>query len=116
MKNIIFTLQIVSIILSRHYIIIGGWGTGDGGGGGGRSGGAKVLGKLLVPTELDKSRARAIALAVGSDWGSLDIFSPVYLSSFLSVSLGDDPIQTEILSRRAVKPETTNQHEYWPKG
>ena len=58
-----------------------------GAGGGGGSGGAKVLGKLSVPgrpTELDKSRARAIALAVGSDGGCLDIFSPAYLF-FLSL-------------------------------
>ena len=32
------------------------------------------------------------ALAVGADWGCLDIFSLVYLFSFLSLSLGDWPI------------------------
>ena len=31
-----------------------------------------------------------------------------FLSSF-SLSLGDGPIKTEILSQRAVKPKTTNQ-------
>ena len=36
-------------------------------------------------------------------------FSLVYLFSFLSHSLGDGPIQTEILPQRAVKPKTTNQ-------
>ena len=33
-----------------------------------------------------------IALAVGADGGCLDIFSLVYLFSFLSPSLGDGPI------------------------
>ena len=48
-------------------------------------GGAKVLGKLSVPgrpTNLNNSRARAFALAVGADWGCLDIFSLVYVSLF----------------------------------
>ena len=43
-----------------------------------------------------------IALAVGADGGCLDIFSLVCLFSFLSPSLGDGPIWTEILSQRAV--------------
>ena len=34
-------------------------------------------------------RQRPIALAVGAGWGCLDIFSVVYLFSFLSPSLGD---------------------------
>ena len=51
-----------------------------------------------------------IALAVGAGGGCLDIFSLVYLFSLLSPSLGGGPIQTEILSQRAVKPKTTNQH------
>ena len=50
-----------------------------------------------------------IALAVGAGGGCLDIFSLVYLFSFLSLSLGDGPIYTEILFQRAVKLETTNQ-------
>ena len=50
-----------------------------------------------------------IALAVGAGGGCLDIFSLVYLFSLLSPSLGDDPILTEILSQKAVKPKTTNQ-------
>ena len=46
------------------------------------------------------------ALAVGAGWGCLDIvFSRVFFFSF-SLSLGDGPIQTEILSQRAVKPKT----------
>ena len=51
-------------------------------------------------------------LAVGAGGGCLDIFSLIYHFSFLSsfsLSLGDGPIWTEILSQRAVKPKTTNQ-------
>ena len=51
----------------------------------------------------------SVALAVGAGGGCLDFFSLVYLFSFLSHSLGDGPIQTEILSQRAVKPKTNNQ-------
>ena len=52
-----------------------------------------------------------IALAIGAGEGCLDIFSLVYLFSFLSPSLGDGPILTEALSQRAVKPQTSNQHQ-----
>ena len=38
-----------------------------------------------------------IALAVGAGEGCLDIFSLVYLFSFLSTSLEDGPTQMEIL-------------------
>ena len=79
----------------------------------GWSGGAMVLGKLSVPgrpTNLDNSIARApTALAVGAGWGCLDIFSLVYLFCFLSPSLGDGPIYTEIQSQRASKPKINNQ-------
>ena len=44
------------------------------------------------------------ALAVGAGSGCLDISSLVYHST-----LPDDPILTDILSERAVKPKTTNQ-------
>ena len=49
-------------------------------------------------------------LAVGAGGGCLDIFfsRQSFLSSF-SLSLGDGPIYTEILSQRAAKPQTTNQ-------
>ena len=57
------------------------------------------------PTNLDGP----IALAVGTGGGCLDIFCLMYLFSFLSPSLGDDQIKTEILSQRAVKPKPTNQ-------
>ena len=49
-----------------------------------------VLGKLPVPgspTNLNDSRARPTALAVGAGGGCLDIFSLVYHFSFLSPSL-----------------------------
>ena len=57
----------------------------------GWSGGAKVLGKLSVPERpfnLNKSRVGQglVALAVGTGWVSLDIFSLVYLVSSLSPS------------------------------
>ena len=48
------------------------------------------------------------ALAVGAGGRCLNIFfSSIIFSSFY-LSLGDDPIETEILSQRAVKPKTTN--------
>ena len=74
--------------MSRRSPVVRGW-----------SGGAMVLGKLSVPrrpTNLDNSRARAIALAVGAGGGCLDILSPSLSSSiffsFLSPSFGDGPI------------------------
>ena len=50
-----------------------------------------------------------IAPAVGAGGGGLDIFTLSYLFSSFSLSLGDGPISTEILSQRAIKPQTTNQ-------
>ena len=44
-----------------------------------------------------------IALAVGAGGVCLDISTLLHLFSF-SLSLGDGPIQTEILSERSVKP------------
>ena len=76
----------------------------------GWSGGAKVLGKLSVPgrpTSLDDSRARTYCACSRCGWGCLDIFPLVYLFSFLSPSLGDGPILTEILSQRAITLKTT---------
>ena len=46
----------------------------------------------------------------GGGGGLSSIISPSLLS--LSLSLGDGPIYTEILSQRAVKPKTTNQPTY----
>ena len=41
------------------------------------------------------------ALAVGADGGCLGIFTLIYPFSSFSLSLGDGPIETEILSQRA---------------
>ena len=49
------------------------------------------------------------ALAVGAGGGCLDVFSLVCHLPSSSLSLGDGPIQTEILSQRADKPKTTMQ-------
>ena len=57
---------------------------------GGWSGGAKMLGKLSVtgrPTSLNDSRARAYCACSRCGWGCLDVFSLIYLFSFLSPSL-----------------------------
>ena len=86
---------------------------------GGWSGGAMVLGKLPVPgrpTILITVGQGPIALAVGTDGGGLDIFALIYPFSAFSLSLGDGPIYTEILSQRAVKPKTTNQPTSWLRG
>ena len=54
-----------------------------------------MLGKLTVqgrPTNSIIVGQGPIALAVGAGGGCFDIFSLVYLFSFLSPSLGDGPI------------------------
>ena len=48
-------------------------------------------------------------LAVGTGGVVLTFFSPLSFLSSFSLSLGDDPIYTEILSQRAVKHKTNNQ-------
>ena len=71
-----------------------------------------VLGKLPVPgrpTILITVGQGPIALAIGAGGGGLDIFTLIYPFFSFSLSLGDGPIWTEILSQRAVKPKTTNQ-------
>ena len=71
-----------------------------------------VLGKLPVPgrpTIWITVGQEPTALAVGAGGGCLDIFTLIYSFSSFSLSLGDGPIQTEILSQRAIKPKTTNQ-------
>ena len=58
--------------------------------GGGGSDGALVLGKLPLPgrpSNLDYSRARAYCACSRCGWGCLDMFSLIYLFSFLSPSL-----------------------------
>ena len=72
-----------------------------------------VLGKLPVPgrpTIWITVGQGPTALVVGAGGGCLDVFTLIYpfLFSF-SLSLGDGSILTEILSQRAVKPQTTNQ-------
>ena len=59
---------------------------------------------------LDYSRARAYCTCSWCRWGLFGHFYShlSFLSSF-SLSLGDGPTETEILSQRAVKPKTTNQ-------
>ena len=72
-----------------------------------------MLGKLSVPgrpTSLDDGRARAHCACSRCGWGLFGHFFPhPSFLFFFSLSLGDGPIQTEMLSQRAVKPKTTNQ-------
>ena len=72
-----------------------------------------TLGKLPVPgrpTNLDYSRTRAYCSCSRCGWGFfLSFFSRLSFLLSLSLSLGDGPIKTEILSQRAVNPKTTNQ-------
>ena len=65
-----------------------------------------VLGKLPMPGRPAISmvvRHGPTALAVGASGDCLDIFTLIFIFSPLSPSLVDGPIQTEILSLRAVK-------------
>ena len=71
-----------------------------------------VLGKLPVPgrpTNLDWGGARAYCACSRCGWGCIHFYSHLSFLSSFSLSLGDGPIQTEILSQRAIKPKTTNQ-------
>ena len=72
-----------------------------------------MLGKFLVPgrpTNSDYSRARANCTCSRCERGLFEHFcSRLSFLSSVSLSLGDGPIKTEILSQRAVKPKTTNQ-------
>ena len=72
-----------------------------------------MLGKLPVPgrpTDLDYSRVRAYCACSMCGWELFGhFFSHLSLLCSFSYSLGDGPIQTEILSQRAVKPIPTNQ-------
>ena len=66
-----------------------------------------VLGKLPVsgrPTNLDYGRARAYCARSRCGWGLYGLFSLLCHFSFFSLSLGDGPISTEILSQRANQP------------
>ena len=68
----------------------------------GWSGGAMVLSKHPVPgrpTIWITVGQGPTALVVGAGGGCLDIFTLIYpFLSFFSLSLGDGPIQTEILN------------------
>ena len=79
----------------------------------GWSGGEIVLGKPPVPgrpTTLDKCRARAYCACSRCGWGLFGhFFSHLSFLFSFSLSLGDGPIKTEVLSPRAVKPKTPNQ-------
>ena len=84
------------------------------------SGWSLALGKLPVPgrpTIWMIVGQGPPALPVGAGGGCLDIFTHLSFLSSVSFSLGDDPIQTEILSQGAVKSKTTNQplpRTKWP--
>ena len=79
----------------------------------GWSGGAMVLGKLPVPglpTSLEKSRARAFCTCRRCRWGCLDIFTLIYLSSFLSPSLWETTrYRLKYCLKGSLSPKTTNQ-------
>ena len=63
------------------------------------------LALLGPPANLDNNGARA-SLHLQVIW---TVFSSLPYLFSASLSLGDGSIQTEILSQRVVKPETTNQ-------
>ena len=74
-----------------------------------------VLGKLPVPGRptiwmIVGQGPIALAVAVGAG-GRLfgHFYSPLSFLSSFSLSLGDGLIKTDILSQRAVNPNTTNQ-------
>ena len=71
-----------------------------------------MLGKLPVPRRpinLDYSGAGTYCACSRCGWGLFGHFiSPLLFLSSFSLSLGDDPIETEILSQRVIKPKTTN--------
>ena len=74
-----------------------------------------VLGKLPVPerpTVWIRVGQGPTALAVGAVGVVWTFYSRLSFLSSVSLSLGDGPIQTEILSLRTVKPKTTNQEKY----
>ena len=72
-----------------------------------------VLGKLPVPERPTIKMVVGqgpIALAVGAGGGCLDIFyTPLSFLSSFSLSPGDGPIQTEIVSSKGAKTKPTNQ-------
>ena len=75
-----------------------------------------VLGKLPVlgrPPNLDYSRARAYCACNRCWWGMFGhFFSRLSFLFSFSLSLGDGPIQSEILSQRAIKPKNNQPTNY----
>ena len=95
-------IQLKSILLNLHFSVNQGW-----------SGGAlcrvnfQCRCVLLIWIRVGQGPT---VLIVGVDGGVFGHFySPLSFLSSFSLSLGDGPIETEILSQRAVKPKTTNQ-------
>ena len=80
--------------------------------------GAMVLGKLPVPGDLHVLiliivGQGPIAVAVGAGGGCLDIFSLVYLFSFLSPSLWETSrYRLKYCLKGPFNPQTTNQPTY----
>ena len=75
-------------------------------------GDAIELGKLPVPgcpTTLDKCRTRAYCACGRCGWVLFGHFSLLSFLFSFSLSLEEGPVQTEMMSRRAVKPKTTKQ-------
>ena len=74
-----------------------------------KSGGARIP-DAWASYNLDYSRARAYCAYSRCGWGLFgQFFSGLSFLFSFSLSLGDGPIYTEILSQRAVKPKTNNQ-------
>ena len=75
-----------------------------------------VLGKLSVPgrpLNLDYSRARAYCACSRCGRGLFGhFFSHLSFLFSYSLSLGDGPIQTEILSQRTVKPQNNQPTKF----
>ena len=65
------------------------------------------------PTNLDYDRARAYCACSKCGWGlSGHFFSRLSFLFSHSLSVGDGPIWTEILSQRAVKPKKTQKNNH----
>ena len=64
----------------------------------------------MRPADFDNSRTRHNVLAVGAGGVCWICFSCLSFLFSFSLSLGNGPMYTEILSERAVIPKTTNQN------
>ena len=75
--------------------------------------GAGLTSSIGASYNLDNSGARAYCARSRGGWRLFGHFySHLSILSSFSLSLGDDPIQTEILSQRAVNPKTTDQPKF----